>query len=86
MAKPSVEQTDFEKAKEALKPTKTRADPPQRLTPPSRIEKLFPSVQKTKKYKEGCVSLRGRRLSLRSFLFVSCCPRFNSGFVLALLF
>ena len=37
--KPSVEQTDFEKAKEALKPTKSRANPPQPLTPPPKIEK-----------------------------------------------
>ncbi len=38
-AKPVGEQTDFEKTKEALKPTKSRPAPPRPLAPPPRIEK-----------------------------------------------
>lgn len=37
--KPRTEQTDFEKTKEALKPTKSRPNPPSPLTPPPKIEK-----------------------------------------------
>ena len=35
----TVEQSDFEKAKEALKPTKRRTGPPKPLAAPPRIEK-----------------------------------------------
>ena len=37
--KPHSEQTDFEKTKEALKPTKGRPAPPRPLTPPPKIGK-----------------------------------------------
>ncbi len=37
--KPVAEQSEFEKAKEALKPTRSRPAPPQPLTPPPKIEK-----------------------------------------------
>ncbi len=38
-ARRADERTDFEKTKEALKPTGTRPSPPKPLTPPPKIEK-----------------------------------------------
>ena len=40
---PTVEQSDFEKTKEALKPTKSRTNPPKPLAAPPKIEKRVSS-------------------------------------------
>jgi len=38
--KPRAKQSEFEKVKEALKPTQTRSNPPKSLTPRPKIKRL----------------------------------------------
>jgi hypothetical protein len=37
--KPAVEQSDFEKMRDALRPSQMRSNPPKPLTPPPKIER-----------------------------------------------